>query len=115
MGDQAAAPGRDPLDVLGDTNRRAIVHLLGERDRSVQELADAVPISRPAVSRHLRLLREAGLVDDHAEGTRNVFHLKPEALDEVNAHLAELWGNAAARYRIVAASTEASANEAQGA
>ncbi len=107
MSDQASAASRDPLDVLGDTNRRAIVQLLGERDRSVQELADAVPISRPAVSRHLRLLKEAGLVDDHPEGTRNIFHLKPEALDEINTHLAELWGNAVARFRIAAASTGA--------
>ena len=63
-----AAAGRDPLDVLGDGNRRKIVHMLGQRDMSVQELADSLPISRPAVSRHLRLLKEAELVADRAEG-----------------------------------------------
>lgn len=90
------------LDVLGDANRRAIVHLLGDGDRSVQELADALPISRPAVSRHLRLLKEAGLVTDRDVGTRNIYHLRPEAFAEVQATLTELWGNAAARFRIVA-------------
>ena len=60
-------PG-DPFDALGDANRRAIVELLRAGDRSVRELADALPISRPAVSRHLRLLKEAGLVSDRAGG-----------------------------------------------
>ena len=97
-----AAQARDPLDVLGDSNRRKIVHLLGQGDMSVQELADALPISRPAVSRHLRLLKEADLVADRAEGTRNIFTLKPQALEELQAELLSLWGNAAVRFRIVA-------------
>jgi DNA-binding transcriptional ArsR family regulator len=59
-----------PFDALGDPNRRAIVELLAAGDRSVSELAGELPISRPAVSRHLRLLKEAGLVADRAEGTR---------------------------------------------
>lgn len=73
----------------------------------MQQLADGLPISRPAVSRHLRLLKEAGLVEDHAAGTRNVFHLKPEALADIQSHLAELWGNAAARFRMVAENVDA--------
>ena len=96
-----AAEYRDPLDVLGDGNRRKIVHLLGRRDMSVQELADVLPISRPAVSRHLRLLKEADLVVDRADGTRNIFTLKPQALEGLQAELLELWGNAAARFRLV--------------
>ena len=63
-------PAGDPFDALGDPNRRAIVELLGARRRSVRELADALPISRPAVSRHLRLLKEAGLVVEEPRGTR---------------------------------------------
>jgi DNA-binding transcriptional ArsR family regulator len=98
----AAPEQREPLDVLGDANRRSIIQLLGESDRSVQQLADVLPISRPAVSRHLRLLKEAGLVSDHAEGTKNVFHLKSESLEELQSELAALWGNAAARFRLVA-------------
>ncbi len=94
--------GETALDVLGDANRRAIVHLLGDRDRSVQELADELPISRPAVSRHLRLLKNAGLVADHVEGTRNIYHLRAEAFDDVQAALRDLWGNAAARFRLAA-------------
>lgn len=97
-----AAEGRDPLDVLGDGNRRKIVQLLGQRDMSVQQLADSLPISRPAVSRHLRLLKDADLVADHAEGTRNIFTLRPHALEELQAELLDLWGNAAARFRLVA-------------
>lgn len=97
-----AAEQRDPLDVLGDGNRRKIVQLLGQQDMSVQELADALPISRPAVSRHLRLLKEADLVADRADGTRNIFTLRSKALEQVQAELVDLWGNAAARFRLVA-------------
>lgn len=89
------------LDVLGDGTRRAIVQLLGDGDRSVRELADALPVSRPAVSRHLRLLKEAGLVANREDGTRNIYSLRPEAYAEAQSALAELWGNAAARFRIV--------------
>ncbi|MDJ0496431.1 MAG: metalloregulator ArsR/SmtB family transcription factor [Acidimicrobiia bacterium] len=96
------AAHRDPLDVLGDNNRRKIVHLLGQQDMSVQELADALPISRPAVSRHLRLLKEADLVADRADGTRNIFTLKPQGLEQLHSELLDLWGNAAARFRLVA-------------
>ena len=109
--DETVASAGDALDVLGDANRRTIVQLLGTGDRSVQEIANALPISRPAVSRHLRLLKEAGLVDDQREGTRNVFHLKPEALEQLHASLLELWGNAAARFRIVAENTTGSGND----
>ncbi len=93
-------PAREPLDVLGDPNRRTIVRLLGEQDRSVQQLADALPISRPAVSRHLRLLKEAGLVTDRAAGTKNIFRLNPESLEELQSNLEALWGNAAQRFRL---------------
>ena len=62
-------PAGDPFEALGDPNRRAIVELLGAGERSVQEIADALPISRPAVSRHLRLLKRAGLVVEKPRGT----------------------------------------------
>jgi DNA-binding transcriptional ArsR family regulator len=101
----SAEPPGDPFEALGDPNRRAIVELLGSRDRSVQELADALPISRPAVSRHLRLLKEAGLVAEEPRGTRRVYRLQDEGVQAVRAYLERVWGEAAARYRLVADNT----------
>src|SRR5512133_393444 len=92
----------DPFEALGDPNRRAIVELLRAGDRSVSELAGELPISRPAVSRHLRLLKQAGLVADRAEGTRRLYRLDDEGVDAVRAYLEGVWGEAAARFRIAA-------------
>jgi DNA-binding transcriptional ArsR family regulator len=97
-------PG-DPFDALGDPNRRAIVELLRTGDRSVGELAEELPISRPAVSRHLRLLKEAGLVADRAEGTRRLYRLDDEGIVAVRKYLEQVWGEAAARFRLVAENT----------
>ena len=104
----AALPGGtgDPFDALGDPNRRAIVELLGAGGRSVQELADALPISRPAVSRHLRLLKEAGLVREEPVGTRRIYRLHDEGIEAVRAYLQQVWGEAAARFSIVASNTK---------
>ena len=96
----------NPFEALGDPNRRAIVELLGAGDRSVQQLADALPISRPAVSRHLRLLKEAGLVTDRAEGTRRLYRLHDEGAEAVRAYLEQVWGEAAARFKLTAENTE---------
>jgi DNA-binding transcriptional ArsR family regulator len=101
----AAAPAGDPFEALGDPNRRAIVELLGaaaDDGRSVRELADALPISRPAVSRHLRLLREAGLVTEEPRGTRRIYRLHDQGIDAVRAYVERVWGDAAARFRLVA-------------
>ena len=95
----------DPFDALGDPNRRAILALLGTHDRSVQQLADALPISRPAVSRHLRLLKEAGLVTDRAEGTRRLYRLHDAGIEAVRDYLEQVWGEASARFRIAAENT----------
>jgi DNA-binding transcriptional ArsR family regulator len=99
-----ALPG-DPFDALGDPNRRAIVELLATGHRSVSELARELPISRPAVSRHLRLLKEAGLVADRAEGTRRLYRLDDEGIAAVREYLEQVWGEAAARFRLVAENT----------
>lgn len=96
-----ALPG-DPFEALGDDNRRAIVELLRHGDHSVQELADALPISRPAVSRHLKLLKQAGLVTNHAEGTRRLYRLHGEGIAAVQEYLQQVWGEAAARFRLAA-------------
>jgi DNA-binding transcriptional ArsR family regulator len=96
----------DPFDALGDPNRRAILELLGRGDRSVGELAGELPISRPAVSRHLRLLKDAGLVTDRVDGTRRLYRLHDEGVDAVRAYLEQVWGEAAARFRLLAANLD---------
>ena len=95
----------DPFDALGDPNRRAIVELLGTGGRSVREIADELPISRPAVSRHLRLLKNAGLVVEEPRGTRRIYSLHAEGVEAVQAYLRRVWGEAAARFRLVAENT----------
>jgi len=99
------AAGRDPFEALGDPNRRAILSLLGSGDRSVHEIAAALPISRPAVSRHLRLLKEAGFVTEEPRGTRRIYRLQEQGLTAVQAYLERVWGDAAARFRLVAENT----------
>jgi DNA-binding transcriptional ArsR family regulator len=99
------AAGADPFEALSDPNRRAIVELLGAGARSVGEIADTLPISRPAVSRHLRLLKEAGFVVEEPKGTRRIYRLHDEGLEAVQAYLQQVWGDAAARFRIVAENT----------
>jgi DNA-binding transcriptional ArsR family regulator len=98
-------PAGDPFDALGDPHRRAIVELLSSGGRSVRELADELPISRPAVSRHLRLLKEAGLVVDRPEGTRRLYALDDRGVEEVRRYLENVWGEAAARFKLAAENT----------
>ena len=98
-------PAGDPFDALGDPNRRAIVELLGSHERSVRELADDLPISRPAVSRHLRVLERAGLVVQRPQGTRRVYRLHDDGVEAVRTYLERVWGDAAARFRLVAENT----------
>ncbi|MDQ2935080.1 MAG: metalloregulator ArsR/SmtB family transcription factor [Chloroflexota bacterium] len=97
----------DPFDALGDPNRRAIVELLGAGERSVQEIADVLPISRPAVSRHLRLLKRAGLVVEMPRGTRHIYQLHDQGVEAVQGYLERVWGEAAERFRLVATNTTA--------
>jgi DNA-binding transcriptional ArsR family regulator len=101
------APGRagDPFDALGDPNRRAIVELLGSGGRSVREIADTLPISRPAVSRHLRLLKDAGLVVEEPRGTRRIYRLHADGVEAVQRYLIQVWGDVAVRFRLVAENT----------
>jgi DNA-binding transcriptional ArsR family regulator len=100
----AGVPG-DPFEALGDPNRREILRLLSAGDKPVQELAAAMPISRPAVSRHLRLLKDAGLVAEQAQGTRRIYHLQDKGIRAVQDYLEGVWGEAAARFRLLAENT----------
>jgi DNA-binding transcriptional ArsR family regulator len=101
---EAPVPG-DPFEALGDPHRRDILRLLGEGGKPVREIAAALPISRPAVSRHLRLLKEAGLVAERAQGTSRIYHLRDEGLQAVQAYLEQVWGDAAQRFRLFAENT----------
>src|SRR6266498_2907308 len=98
---------RDALDALGDANRRAIVELLGSGGRSVREIADRLPISRPAVSRHLRLLKDAGLVVEEPRGTRRIYRLHAQGVQAAQRYLLQVWGEAAARFTLFAENTDA--------
>lgn len=91
----------DGLGALSDPSRRAIVLELAERPRAVGELAAALPISRPAVSQHLKVLKEAGLVAEHAEGTRRIYHVNEAGLSALRDQLDTFWNRALTRYRHV--------------
>lgn len=86
--------GSPALAALGDPTRQAIVELLAAGPRAVGELAAELPVSRPAVSQHLRVLKEAGLVTDHAVGTRRLYRLDPAGADAVRAYLDRFWTRA---------------------
>ncbi|SEQ48584.1 DNA-binding transcriptional regulator, ArsR family [Microlunatus flavus] len=75
------------LQALADPSRRAVLEILRDHPANAGELADALPIARPGVSRHLRLLREAGLVEVRQEAQRRIYSLRPEALVEVDEWL----------------------------
>jgi DNA-binding transcriptional ArsR family regulator len=89
------------LAALADPTREQIVRLLAEGEHSVGQIADRLPVSRPAVSKHLRLLEDAGVVAFRTEGTRNVYALRPEALARLRDELDTLWERALARYSLV--------------
>ena len=93
------------LDALGDPHRRAIVEILSAGGQSVQQIADQLPISRPAVSRHLRLLKGAGLVTDEADGTRRIYELRDEGVEAIRRYFAQVWDDAIPRFRVVAENT----------
>lgn len=79
------------LDALGDPTRRALLELVADRPRAVGELARALPVSRPAVSQHLKVLTGAGLVQASAAGTRRIYRLDPRGVAAVRAYLDRFW------------------------
>lgn len=102
---KAVKPVGDPFDALGNAYRREIVELLSGRPHSVQEIADRLPISRPAVSRHLRVLSHAGLVRDEQRGTQRVYRLDELGAEAARRYIAHVWGRAAARFKLFAENT----------
>ncbi len=99
---------KDPFSALGDPMRRAIVELLRPGPRSVRDIADELPISRPAVSQHLRVLKQAGLVAEDRAGTRRLYRLHDIGVEAVREYLERVWGDAAARFRLTAENTDGS-------
>lgn len=92
------------MQALADQSRRTVLDILRDHPATAGELADALPIARPGVSRHLRVLREAGLVEVRAQGQRRIYSLRPEALVEVDEWVGgyrELW-----QHRLDALQTE---------
>jgi DNA-binding transcriptional ArsR family regulator len=89
----------DAWSALGDPSRRAIVECLAERPRAVGELAAALPISRPAVSQHLRVLKDAGLVAERVAGTRRIYRLNPAGVAALRDQLDTYWNRALAGYQ----------------
>jgi DNA-binding transcriptional ArsR family regulator len=88
----------DGLGALGDGTRMAIFESLAERPRAVGELADVLPVSRPAVSHHLKVLKAAGLVTEHAEGTRRIYRLNPDGVAAMRDQLDTFWNRALTGY-----------------
>jgi DNA-binding transcriptional ArsR family regulator len=86
---------------LGDPTRKAIFELLLERPRAVVDLAGELPVTRPAVSQHLRVLKDAGLVTDQALGTRRIYRADPDGLATLRADLERFWGRALAAYKAI--------------
>jgi DNA-binding transcriptional ArsR family regulator len=93
-----AYQGRDGWDALGDPTRRAIVAALAERPQAVGELAAHLPVSRPAVSQALTILKDAELVAEHAVGTRRIYRLNPTAVAALRDQLDTYWSHALANY-----------------
>jgi DNA-binding transcriptional ArsR family regulator len=92
----------DRWTALGDATRREIFERLAEHPRAVGELARELPVSRPAVSQHLKVLKEAGLVVDRPVGTRRIYQLDPAGLEALRAQLDRFWTKALANYKAVA-------------
>ena len=98
--------GEEVWDALGDRSRRAIVLHLAERPRAVIELAEALPLSRPAVSQHLKVLKDAGLVAEVPQGTRRIYHLNEAGLAALRDQLDTFWSRALNGFQEVADRTE---------
>ncbi len=88
----------DGWDALVDRTRRAIVECLAKRPQAVGELADQLPVSRPAVSQHLKVLKDAGLVTEQAAGTRRIYRLNPSGVAALRDQLDAFWNRALAGY-----------------
>jgi DNA-binding transcriptional ArsR family regulator len=96
----------DLFAALADPTRRAIFERVAERPRAVGELARELPVSRPAVSQHLKVLKDAGLVSDYAAGSRRIYQLNPDGLGVMRAYLDGFWTRALTAFKDAAERTD---------
>ena len=89
----------DGWTALGDPTRRAIFERLADRPCAVGELAGELPVSRPAVSQHLKVLKDAGLVVDRPAGTRRIYQVDPDGVGALRAYLDQFWSKSLAAYK----------------
>ena len=89
----------DPWAALGDPTRRAIFERLAARPSAIGEIAEGLPVSRPAVSQHLKVLKEAGLVIDEPVGTRRIYRVSTDGVGRLRADLDRFWSSALAAYK----------------
>jgi DNA-binding transcriptional ArsR family regulator len=94
--------GPEALAALGDPTRRAIFECLASGPRAVGQLASELPVSRPAVSQHLRVLKEAGLVTDRPDGTRRIYQIHRQGVLAIHSYLDQMWGQALASFQAAA-------------
>jgi DNA-binding transcriptional ArsR family regulator len=92
----------DSLTALGDATRRTIFELLADHPRAVGELAGDLPVSRPAVSQHLKVLKDAGLVIDRQAGNRRIYQLNPDGVGALRAYLDQFWNQAMVAFKATA-------------
>ena len=95
-----ATNDRSAVAVLAEPTRLAIFELLADGPRPVGELAAQLPVTRPAVSQHLKVLKEAGLVTDRQEGTRRFYQLNPQGIEEVRAYFDRFWSMALESFKV---------------
>jgi DNA-binding transcriptional ArsR family regulator len=88
------------FDALSDPTRRAVFERVAERPRAVGEIADGLPVSRPAVSQHLKVLKDAGLVTDHRDGNRRIYALDPSGVEELRSYLDRFWNRALDSFKL---------------
>jgi DNA-binding transcriptional ArsR family regulator len=94
------APAGNGLTALGDPTRREIFERLAERPQAVGELAGELPVSRPAVSQHLKVLKDAGLVVDRQVGNRRIYQLNLDGVGALRAYLDQFWNRALAAFKV---------------
>lgn len=89
----------DGIAALADPTRREVFERLGDGPRSVGEIAAGMPVSRPAVSQHLRVLKDAGLVGDRRDGARRIYAIEPDGVGAMRAYLDRFWNTALAAFK----------------
>lgn len=92
----------DALRAIGDPTRRAILRLVRDEELPAGVIAGNFTATRPAISQHLKVLKEAGLVEERRDGTRRLYRARPEGLDDLRTFLDEMWGESLARLKAAA-------------